>query len=149
MHPLDWTLVRVLDAPPEQVFRVWTEPEHLMRWWAPKGADLLILHHEPRPEGLFLYRLRLPGGQVAHGQCVYREIQAPDRLVFDYTSNMESKRMNNRPPSDVWRIRLTLQEAGSGTVATLQGTLLEVRRKERHAAWTESDAGVLLQFIGV
>jgi len=30
-------ITRVFDAPRELVFKAWTEPEHVMRWWGPKG----------------------------------------------------------------------------------------------------------------
>ncbi|MEJ0025512.1 MAG: SRPBCC domain-containing protein [Rhizomicrobium sp.] len=34
-----YTLTRILDAPRELVFEMWTDPKHFRRWWGPKGSD--------------------------------------------------------------------------------------------------------------
>jgi uncharacterized protein YndB with AHSA1/START domain len=33
----DLVLTRVFDAPREVVFKVWTDPKHVARWWGPRG----------------------------------------------------------------------------------------------------------------
>jgi uncharacterized protein YndB with AHSA1/START domain len=75
-------IVRVIDAPRELVFKAWTNPEHLMRWWAPKGCSTPFCKVELRPGGKFHYCMRLPEGRDIWGIGIYREIMAPARLVY-------------------------------------------------------------------
>jgi|SoiMethySBSTD1v2_1073268.scaffolds.fasta_scaffold26972_4 uncharacterized protein YndB with AHSA1/START domain len=41
--PRELVLTRVCDVPRELVFKAWTEPECLMRWWGPKGFTMPLL----------------------------------------------------------------------------------------------------------
>jgi uncharacterized protein YndB with AHSA1/START domain len=42
---------RVFDAPRSLVFKTWTQPEHLARWWGPKGFTLVSCTLDVRPGG--------------------------------------------------------------------------------------------------
>ena len=75
-------ITRVFDAPRELVFKAWTEPERLMRWWAPKGCTTPYLRIDPRVGGVFHYCMRLPEGRDIWGIGVYREIVEPERIVY-------------------------------------------------------------------
>ena len=44
-------ITRVFDAPREQVFRAWTEPQHFKRWWGPKGFTTPACTIDLRPGG--------------------------------------------------------------------------------------------------
>jgi uncharacterized protein YndB with AHSA1/START domain len=77
-------LTRILDAPRALVFRAWTEPEHLARWWGPQGFVTTELAADIRPGGAYRAVMRSPAGTVYCRRGVYREIAAPDRLVFTY-----------------------------------------------------------------
>ena len=44
-------ITRIFDAPPRLVFKVWTEPEHLVHWWGPKGFTLPTCTMDFRPGG--------------------------------------------------------------------------------------------------
>lgn len=54
----DLVLTRTLQAPRALVFQAFTEPEHLARWWGPKGFAIEVIRFELKPGGLFHYRLR-------------------------------------------------------------------------------------------
>lgn len=77
-------ITRTFRASREKVFRAWTEPEALKRWFAPDDAfDTRILHFDPRPGGR--YRIDMRKGDVSHivaGE--YREVNPPERLVFTW-----------------------------------------------------------------
>jgi uncharacterized protein YndB with AHSA1/START domain len=76
------TMTRVFAAPREQVFRSWTEPERLKRWWGPKGFTTPFFAVDLREGGDFLYCMRSPEGQDFWGRGVFREIVVPERIVF-------------------------------------------------------------------
>lgn len=73
---------RVFDAPPELVFEAWTEPAHLARWWGPKGFTNPICEVDLRVGGAWRIVMRAPNGAEYPGGGIYREIVAPERLVF-------------------------------------------------------------------
>jgi uncharacterized protein YndB with AHSA1/START domain len=78
-------LTRVFDAPPGLVFRAWTEPERLVRWWGPQGFTLPFCEMDVRPGGAFRFRMRAPDGTDHWLRGVYREIVEPERLVCTWT----------------------------------------------------------------
>jgi uncharacterized protein YndB with AHSA1/START domain len=73
---------RAFAAPRELVFRAWTEPERLKRWWGPRGYTVPYCEINLREGGVFLFCMRSPDGRDFWGRGVFREIVAPERLVF-------------------------------------------------------------------
>jgi uncharacterized protein YndB with AHSA1/START domain len=72
---------RFIDAPPELVFAVWTEPEHLHHWWGPRQLELAVCESDPRAGGSYRFVQRAPDGQEHTFHGVYREVDRPHRLV--------------------------------------------------------------------
>ncbi len=72
---------REFDAPRELVFRAYTEPELVRRWWPGKRGEMSVAEIDLRVGGAWRYAMLAEGGfEVAfHGE--FREIEAPDRLV--------------------------------------------------------------------
>ena len=78
------TLRRVFDAPREEVWRAWTEPERLTRWWGKRGwtAPLQTITMDVRPGGVFrLTNVRDDDGREMQQEGFYREVVEPERLV--------------------------------------------------------------------
>ena len=75
------TITRVFDAPREPVWQAWTEPEHLRRWWGPKGFTSPVCRIDLRVGGAYLYCMRSPEGRDFWSTGVYREIVPLERLV--------------------------------------------------------------------
>ena len=80
MKPFE--ISRLYRAPREKVWQAWTEPARLKQWWGPKGFTVHTCKVDLRPGGTFLYGMRAPDGSDMWGKFVYREIKAPERLVF-------------------------------------------------------------------
>jgi uncharacterized protein YndB with AHSA1/START domain len=75
-------ITRVFDAPRDLVFKAWTDPARLMRWWAPKGCTTPHCTVDLRVGGVFHYCMRLPDGREIWGLGVYKEIVEPERVVY-------------------------------------------------------------------
>ena len=75
-------ITRVFDAPRDLVFKAWTEPQRLMRWWGPRGFTTPFCKVDLRPGGVFHYCMRSPEGRDYWGRGVYREIAEPERIVY-------------------------------------------------------------------
>jgi uncharacterized protein YndB with AHSA1/START domain len=79
------TLTRVFDVPRERVWRAWTEPDQLTRWWGKRGwtAPLDTITMDVRPGGSFrLTNVRDRDGAEMRQSGVYREVVEHERLVF-------------------------------------------------------------------
>ena len=72
---------RFVDAPPDLVFAVWTEPEHLRNWWGPRQFELVVCESDPRAGGRYRFVQRAPDGQEHTFHGVYREVVRPHHLV--------------------------------------------------------------------
>lgn len=76
------TVSRTYDAPRERVFRAYTEPEHLARWWGPEGWQIETIAHELAPGGVWQYVLRGPEGMESWVKATYREVTPPTQVVY-------------------------------------------------------------------
>ncbi len=76
------TLTRVVDAPRELVFKMWTDPRHMAQWWGPKGFTNPVCELDARPGGKILIHMRAPDGAVHPMRGTFREVKPPERLVF-------------------------------------------------------------------
>jgi uncharacterized protein YndB with AHSA1/START domain len=82
-HSKDLRFERVLKAPRMTVFEVFTKPEHLVHWWAPKPFTMPRCEVDLRPGGKWNYLFRSPEGMEHDCQAVYREIEPPAKLVME------------------------------------------------------------------
>jgi uncharacterized protein YndB with AHSA1/START domain len=130
-------LARTFEAPRECVWRAWTEPERLARWWGPKGASLTVHRLELRPGGQLHYSMRMPQGNELYGLFGYREITAPERLVFVNSFADEKGQPQRNPWTPVWPLfvlnQLTLVECDGRTTLVLRGAPFEATDAEREA----------------
>jgi uncharacterized protein YndB with AHSA1/START domain len=75
-------LERTIDAPPELVFRAWTEPELLKQWFAPLPWTTPHAELDVRPGGGSLVVMRDPQGKDYPNRGVYLEVVENEKLVF-------------------------------------------------------------------
>jgi uncharacterized protein YndB with AHSA1/START domain len=137
--PEDLVLVitRVLDAPRALVFKVWSQPEHLVRWWGPKGFTLPSCKMEFHVGGAFRCLMRSPEGSEHRMHGVYREIIEPEKISFSWTWIDEDGH-----PGHETLVTVTLAEAGNDgaqTKLTLHHAVFEsVTARDAHGVgWTE------------
>jgi len=139
-------ITRVFDAPRDLVFKAWTDPEHLVRWYAPRGCAIHFSRIDFRPGGAFHSCIRTPDGHDCWCTGVYREIAAPERLVF----TMVAADADGNPvePAEVgmdpdWpretTVTVTFAELGRKTELTLRQTVSEAlaKRTGAHPSWIE------------
>jgi uncharacterized protein YndB with AHSA1/START domain len=76
------TLTRVYDAPRALVFKAWTDPQQLARWWGPKMFTNPVCEVDARPGGKLRIVMRAPDGNDYPMRGVFQEVVVPERLVF-------------------------------------------------------------------
>ncbi|MBV8904089.1 MAG: SRPBCC domain-containing protein [Acidobacteriia bacterium] len=79
---IEFVFRRTFDAPREDVWNAFTQPQHLKHWWGPPGSTIEIAHHELKPGGIFHYCMKFPDGRAMWARFIYREIVVPERLVW-------------------------------------------------------------------
>ena len=90
-----FTLTRVFDAPRERVWREWTEPEAFADWFGAAGGEvpLSTISMDVRPGGsLRLTMFAGPERREINWTGVYREVRAPERLVFTISDQPDEER---------------------------------------------------------
>jgi uncharacterized protein YndB with AHSA1/START domain len=75
-------LTRVYDAPRELVFKAWTDPKHLTRWWGPKMFTNPVCEVDARPGGHYRIVMHGPDGNDYPMRGIFQEVVAPERLSF-------------------------------------------------------------------
>ena len=98
----DLVVTRILDAPLELVWKAWTDPEHVIRWWGPKYYTSPTCKIDLREGGKYIFCMRAPkeqGGQDSYTAGVYKKIVPMERLEF--TQGLSDKDGNRIDPAQV------------------------------------------------
>ncbi len=119
-----FVISRTFDAPRSLVFKVWTERDHLLKWFGPKGFTMVTAKLDFRPGGQFHYCLRSPDGKLLWGKWVFREIAPPERLVLISSFSDEQGGVATHPMNPNWPREMvstsTFVEQNGKTILTLQ-----------------------------
>lgn len=77
---------RLLDARPQDVFRAFSEPERLARWWGPNGFTSTFEQFDLTPGGVWRFVLHGPDGADYPNENVFRDLDPPTRVVIEHMS---------------------------------------------------------------
>lgn len=112
----DLSIERTLDAPRDLVWKAWTTPEHLRRWWAPRPYETPECEMDLRPGGIFRTRMTGPDGFDFDGTGCFLEVAEGERITW--TSALLP---GFRPAGDIadcggfpFTAIVTLRDAGDG-----------------------------------
>lgn len=110
---------RLIDAPRELVFKVWTDPHHLAQWWGPNGFTNTIHQMDVRPGGAWNLTMHGPDGTDYRNESVYVEVVPPSRLVYDHVTG------------PTFRATATFEEEDGKTRVTLRMVFESAEKRER------------------
>lgn len=101
-----YAIERVFDGPVELVWRTWTEPELLARWYGP-NVETIVHRLDLKPGGLWLIEMRW-GGNSSFQRAAYTEVDKPRRLVWLHSSADRDWNVAGNPRMPDWpRVLLT------------------------------------------
>ena len=149
----DRTLVttRVFDAPREQVYRAWTDPTQLARWFPPEGFSSPRCEIDPRPGGVFRVDMKAPDGPPLYGVFfpgpgTFREVVPNERLVFTMQPETGD---GQKMPMVVTTVRF--EDHAGRTRLTVEQTLPSVAEYETMAktGMVEGISQSLAKLVGV
>lgn len=139
-------ITRVFDAPRELVYKAFTDPQHLVRWYAPVGCTIDIVSFDAREGGAFHTCIR----STQHHDCwckgIFLEVVKPERLV--YTMAVADEKGNLVNPIDAgmdpeWPaetvVTVTFEMYEGKTKVTLHQTALEsiAKRTGAYPSWLQ------------
>jgi len=75
---------RLINAPRELVYKAFTQPEHVIHWWGPRGFTNTILEMDVRPGGRWTLVMHGPDGTDYPNQIDFTEVVPPERLAWDH-----------------------------------------------------------------
>jgi uncharacterized protein YndB with AHSA1/START domain len=105
-------ITRVLSAPRELVFEVWTSPKHVDNWWGPTGFTNITKKMDVRVGGEWVYVMRSSDGKDFPNRIRFVEIVKPSKLVYLHDSGIDND------PSE-FRTVVTFEAVGTQTKVTL------------------------------
>lgn len=131
---LELVITRVLDAPPMLVYKVWTEPEHMVRWMGPKGFTAPSAKLDVREGGQYRALIRSPEGKDYWFHGVYREVVENKRLVFTFAWEEDGERGSEN------LITITFTEENGKTRMTFkQAPFQSIEERDGHeGGWSEA-----------
>jgi uncharacterized protein YndB with AHSA1/START domain len=78
----DLVVTRLFDVPVEFVWKAWSDPEHVMRWWGPGGFTSPLVKMDFREGGTSLVCMSSPAYGDLYNTWTYREIKPMQRIEF-------------------------------------------------------------------
>lgn len=139
-------ITRIYQAPIAAVFEAWTDARHLCQWQRPNDqVNCEYLYADVRSGGSALHKMVMPNGFEMWLLTRYREVTAPNRLVFvQYESNPEGDQMTpsmpNWPPEI--EARVLLSEVPEGTMMEFSWRPVNPS-VEQAAAWEAAKGGAI------
>ena len=79
-------LTRVLNAPLELAWEVWTNPEHIAQWWGPNGFTNTINKMDIQPGGEWDLVMHGPDGTDYKNKSVFKEVNKYKKIVYEHIS---------------------------------------------------------------
>src|SRR4029079_12281399 len=85
----EMVISRVVDAPRELVWKVWTEPQNVAQWWGPNGFSTTIEVMDVRPGGEWKHTMHGPDGVDYPNHSRFVEVVKPERIVMEHGGNLK------------------------------------------------------------
>jgi uncharacterized protein YndB with AHSA1/START domain len=155
---LDLVLERIVDVPVELVWRAWTMPEHVKKWFTPAPWSTVDCQIDLRPGGMFRTVMRSPEGQEYPNTGCYLEIVENEKLVWTtalqpgYRPSGENDVVDGHECSELFFTAIiSLEPHGSGTKYTAIAMHRDdsERRKHEEMGFHEGWGTALDQLVAI
>lgn len=106
-------IVRLIDAPPDLVFKAWSTPHHLGNWFGPRGFTTTTSEFALRPGGVWRFILHGPDGTNYRNHIRFVEVVPSERLVYEQNGGDDTD-------SPLFHVTVTFAEESGRTRLTLR-----------------------------
>jgi uncharacterized protein YndB with AHSA1/START domain len=124
------SITRLLNAPRELVWKVWTEPEHIAKWWGPNGFTNTISKMEVKPGGEWEFIMHGPDGTDYKNKHVYGEIVEEESLVLNHVSHPQ------------FQMTATFEARGNQTLLTIHSVFESAEQLQQVIKVFKADEGL-------
>lgn len=146
-----FNITRTFDAPRELVWNAWTDPKKFGQWFGPRGFSATCKTFDLRPGGVNHSCLKNDAGVEMWAKFVYREVVAPEKLVWEHSFSDEAGNITRHPMSPTWPLKMltTVQFIADGnkTKIDLTWNLLDASEIET-ATFIAGIAGMNMGWTG-
>ena len=118
------SITRLLNAPPELVWEVWTKPEHLTNWWGPIGFSTTTHEMSVKPGGVWRFMMHGPDGKDYPNKIVFIEVVKPELLVYKHTGEEQTENVR-------FHVTVNFQKQGNKTKLTMRSLFESPEELER------------------
>ena len=102
---------RTFDAPREVVWRAFTDPKHVVRWYGGRGFTNPVCEMDVRPGGLWRHVMRTPDGHDIEMEYVFLEVVAPEKISWQHAGRAPAVQHGHPRP----HMTVTFEDAGPKT----------------------------------
>jgi uncharacterized protein YndB with AHSA1/START domain len=95
------------EAPAERIWRLWSDPRQLERWWGPPTYPASVTEHDISPGGAVAYFMTGPEGDTHHGWWRVEEADPPNLLRFEDGFANADGEPNDAMPTTIATVTLT------------------------------------------
>lgn len=121
---------RLLNAPRELVWEVWTNPEHIKHWWGPSGFTNTISEMSVMPGGVWEFIMHGPDGTDYKNKHIYKEVVKPERLVLEHVTGPK------------FLMTVTFEAQGNKTLVTMHSVFESAGQLEEVIRVFKADVGM-------
>ncbi len=147
----EFTITRTFQAPRALVWKAWTDPDQIMRWFGPAGATMIVRNMDLRVGGSFHHCWRMPDGKEGWSKWVFREIDPPSKLVVVQFFSDPDGRVMPHPMLPDWPAEtlstVTFEERDGQTLLTFRKETFEVSDAQA-AVFETGMAGMAQGLVG-
>ncbi len=126
---------RTFDAPRDLMWKAWTTPELMVKWYGPKGFTVNYSRFDFRPGGTYHYSMKSADGFEMWGKLFYHEIAEPEKLVFSTCFSDIDGNITRHPMSPTWpremRTTISFSEKAGKTTVTVEWIPITPTEEER------------------
>ena len=128
----EYKLDRIFDAPRNMVWRAWTDPDLLQRWYGP-NIETIIHEFDLKPGGAWLNEMKW-GDNSDFSKMIFQEVTQPEKLVWHHCSADSDWNIISSPMMADWpRMLLTtvlFEDMGDKTNVRLSQVPMEATDAE-------------------
>ena len=122
----EMVFTREFAAPRELVYRAWTDPVGISRWWGPSGFTTTTEVMEVRPGGVWKHVMHGPDGMDYPNKSRYLEVVPNERLVYEHTGGRPGE------PGARFTSTVLFEDAGPGRMRLTMRMVFDTPEELRH-----------------
>ena len=115
---------RLISAPRELVWKVWTDPKHMAKWWGPDGFTTTTSKFEFRPGGVWRHVMHGPDGRDYPNEIIYENIEEPESISYSQSGDADASTEVH------FHSTVTFEDQGEKTLVTMKALFANAAQLE-------------------